>query len=76
MIEYWYIWYRAYSNGVLIGEGRYCRSYRTRQGARGRAKQMWGKPLYNPLTNITTEYVWKVSQVYPWNGVKGDRYEQ
>jgi hypothetical protein len=74
MIEYWYIWYRAYENGVMISEGRYHRSYRNRDGARKRAKKMWDKPVYNPLTNTTVEYQWKVGQVYPWNGVKGDRY--
>lgn len=74
MLEYWYIWYRVYEDGVLIGEGKYPRSYRSRGSAKERAKQMWSEPQYNPLTGTTTEYVWKISEVYPWNGVKGDRF--
>lgn len=75
MPEYWYIWYRVYENGVQIGEGKYPRSYRSKGSAKYRAKQMWSEPMYNPLTGTTIEYVWKISEVYPWDGVKGDRYE-
>ena len=74
MLEYWYIWYRVYEDGELIKEAKYHRSYRSKYGAKERAKRMWSEPQYSPLTNTTTEYVWKVSQVYPWDGVKGDRY--
>lgn len=66
MLEYWYIWYEAFENGVLINKGKYYRSYRTRSGARKRAKQMWDKPLYNPLTDTTVAYRWQVSQDCPW----------
>lgn len=74
MPDHWYIWYRVYENGVQIGEGKWPRSYRYKYNAKRRAKQMWGKPLYNPLTDTTIEYVWKISEVYPWDGVKGERY--
>lgn len=66
MIEYWYIWYETFENGKPIGRGRYHRSYRSYSGARGRAKQMWDKPLYNPLTDTTIVHRWKVSQECPW----------
>ena len=72
MTEYWYIWYEAFENGVLIGRGKYHRSYRSRSGARGRAKQMWDKPLHNPLTNTTIVYRWKISHECPWNDINYD----
>lgn len=75
MPEYWYIWYKVFENGVLIDKGRYPRSYRNKYSAERRAKQMWSEPQYNPLTDTTTEYVWKISETYPWNGVKGDRVD-
>ena len=66
MLEYWYIWYKIFENDVMIGKGRYPRSYRGRDGATKRAKQMWSTPQYNPLTNSTVKYMWVVSQEYPW----------
>lgn len=66
MLEYWYIWYRVYEDGVLIDTGRYHRSYRVKHSADRRARQMWGTPQYNPLTNSTVKYMWIISQECPW----------
>ena len=74
MREYWYIWYRVYENGVLIKESQYHKSYSNRSGARYRAIHMWGEPTNKPIDDTTTGYIWKVSETYPWNGLKGDRF--
>lgn len=66
MPEHWYIWYKVFENGVQIGKGRYYRSYRHKSNAERRARQMWGKPLYNPLTDTTVKYLWVISEECPW----------
>lgn len=66
MPERWYIWYKVFSNGVQIGKGRYYRSYRHKNGAERRARQMWGKPLHNSLTDTTIKYLWVISEDCPW----------
>ena len=66
MTEYWYIWYTIYENGKPIRRGRYPRSYRGREGARHRAKQMWGDNLFSPIPGTPYVRKWIVSETNPW----------
>lgn len=66
MPEYWYIWYEVYEDGKKINRGRYYRSYRAKDSAVRRAKQMWGEALYNPLTGTTHTIKWIVSETNPF----------
>ena len=71
MLEYWYIWYIIYEDGKSVERGKYPRSYRSRDGARRRAIQMWGFDPNDDLIPIpgTNRFrKWIVSETKPWGG--------
>ena len=63
---YWYIWFEIFEDGKKIGCGRWHQAYTHKSSAVRRAKQMWSKDLYNPLTGTTISHKWIVSQTNPW----------
>ena len=66
MPNYWYIWYEVYEDEKKISSGRYHQAYAYKHNAERRAKQMWSKDLYNPMTKTTYKRKWIVSQTNPW----------
>lgn len=73
MNDYWRIWFKVYENDKLVGAGVWHKSYKYKQNAVRRAKQMWGEDLYIPITNTTIRREWVVSQTNPWNTNVYDR---
>lgn len=65
-MNYWRIWFEVLEDGKPRGKGVYFRSYKHKSSAVRRAKQMWGKDLYNPMTNTLIKRNWIVSQTNPW----------
>lgn len=65
-MNYYYIWFKVYEDGKLIGSGRYHQAYTHKQNAERRAKQMWGEDHYSPMTKTTISRKWIVSQTNPW----------
>lgn len=70
-MHYWYIWYEVYENGKRIPntKGRYGTAYTHKSSAIRRARKMWGKDLYDPMTDSTIHREWIVSQFNPWDDV-------
>lgn len=70
-MNHWYIWYEIYEDGELLAnsKGRYCRAYQHKSSAERRAKQMWSKDLFNPMTGTIISRKWIVSQTCPWEDV-------
>jgi len=66
MTNYYYIWYEIFENGESISKGQYHYAYRYKSNAVRRAKQMWSKDLYVPMTDTTIHREWIVSQTCPW----------
>ena len=73
---YWYIYYKVYEDDRLIGYGRLPQAYTYKNNAERRARQLWGKPCYNPLTKSTIKHKWIISQTDPWESLclEGDIY--
>lgn len=65
-MTYWYIWFKVFEDGKYVGAGRYHQAYAYKHNAIRRAKQMWDKDLYNPMTKTTITRMWIVSQTNPW----------
>lgn len=65
-MNYWYIWFEILENGKSLGKGLYHYAYKHKSSAVRRAKQMWSKELYIPMTGTLIERVWVVSQENPW----------
>lgn len=65
-MNYWYIWFEVLENGKTKGKGRYPYVYKYKSSAVRRAKQMWSKRLYVPMTGTLVERLWIVSQTNPW----------
>ena len=61
--EFWHIWYEIFDNGKLVKTGQYHRSYRTKQGARRKAHEVYGD---------VPHLRWTVSETCPWE-TKGER---
>lgn len=61
--EFWHIWYEIFENGKLVKTGQYHRSYRTKQGARRKAYEVYGD---------VPHLRWTVSETCPWE-TKGER---
>ena len=68
-MDYWYIWYEVFENGRSVGKGRYFRAYKYKSNAERRARQMWSKDLFNPMTDTWIKRRWVVSQTNPWEDV-------
>lgn len=68
-MDYWYIWYEVFENGRSVGKGRYFRAYKYKSNAERRARQMWSKDLFNPMTDTWIKRRWIVSQTNPWEDV-------
>lgn len=68
-MDYWYIWYEVFENGRSVGKGRYFRAYKYKSNAERRAKQMWSKDLFDPMTDTWIKRRWIVSQTNPWEDV-------
>ena len=66
MDDLWYIWFKVYENGRLISHGKYGYAYKYKSNATRRAKQMWSKELYIPMTDVTITREWIVSRTNPW----------
>lgn len=66
MPNYYYIWFKVYEEGKLISSGRYHQAYVYKHNAERRAKQMWSKDLFNPLTGTTISRKWVISETNPW----------
>lgn len=66
MNDYWRIWFEVYEDGKLIGAGVWQQYYKYKQNAVRRAKQMWDKDCYSPITKTTIHREWIVSQTNPW----------
>ena len=66
MPNYWYIWYETFEDGKSLGYGRWHQAYAYKQNAERRAKQMWSKDLYSPITKSVISHKWIVSQTNPW----------
>lgn len=66
MDDYWRIWFEIYENDRLIGAGVWHQHYKYKKNAERRAKQMWSKDLYNPVSNKIIKRKWVVSQTNPW----------
>ena len=65
-MDYWYIWYEIFEGNRSVGKGRYTTAYKYKSNAERRAKQMWSKDLYVPITNTLIKRKWIVSQTNPW----------
>lgn len=65
-MDYWYIWYEIFEDDKSVGKGRYTKAYTHKSSAVRRAKQMWSKDLYNPMTKTLIKRKWIVSQTNPW----------
>lgn len=65
-MNYWYIWYEVIEDGESIGKSRYATAYSYKQNAVRRAKQMFSKDMFNPLTGTTITRKWFISQTNPW----------
>lgn len=65
-MNYWYIWFEVLENGKTQGKGQYPYAYKYKSSAVRRAKQMWSKDLYVPMTGTLVERLWIVSQTNPW----------
>ena len=66
MTNYYYIWYEIFENGESVSRGRYHYAYHYKHNAVRRAKQMWSKDLYVPMTKSVIHRKWIVSQTCPW----------
>lgn len=66
MTDLWYIWFEVFENGNKIGSGVWHRGYSYKKNAIRRAKQMWDKDLYNPMTGSIISRKWVVSQSNPF----------
>lgn len=64
--DYWYIWFEVFENGKKIGSGLYNQAYSYKHNAVRRAKLMWDKPFYDPMTNSTITRKWIVSKTNPF----------
>ena len=71
MQEYWRIYYEVYEDGKSVGRGVYPRSYRSKCYATHKARELWGDPVYEPLTGKTVTYDWVVSEINPWKNERG-----
>ena len=64
---YWRIWFTVYEDDKPIGAGVWHRAYAHKSSAVRRAKQMWDKDVYSPMTGTTIKRKWIVSQTNPWS---------
>lgn len=71
-MNYWRIWFKVFEDDKEIGSGVWHQAYKYKSNAVRRAKQMWSKDLYNPMTGTTISRKWIVSQTNPWAGVTSD----
>lgn len=67
MTNYYYIWYEIYENENLVSRDRYPTAYKYKHNAVRRAKRMWSKDLYVPMTKSVIHRKWIVSQTCPWD---------
>lgn len=65
-MNYWYIWFEVFEDGKKVGAGMYHQPYSYKGNAVRRAKQMWSKVFYNPMTGKTISRKWIVSQTNPY----------
>lgn len=66
MNTYWYIWYETFEDGKNVGRSRYNQVYAYKFNATRRAKDLFDKETYVPITKSTITYKWLVSQECPW----------
>ena len=71
-MNYWRIWFEVLEDGKPRGKGVYIKAYKHKSSAVRRAKQMWGKDLYVPMTGTRIKRNWIVSQTNPWESDKED----
>lgn len=65
-MNYWRIWFEVFEDDKKIGAGVWHQAYTYKKNAVRRARQMWSKDLYNPLTGTTISRKWVVSQTNPF----------